>query len=281
MKKWLVGFVVAGVILVLGACNKELSKEEVIAGLEEHASEVENYHADIEIGVDIIDKSLDSTLQSSEAILRTDVNEKNMEGYGVVMGSANGSSTNSEYYFTKDKAYINANNQGWQKVPNQDQIRQDDTFYKNVVKIVTLIADKVEMTKQDDSYVFTFKGKDIDVYRAFEDPYSVSFTGIEQEEVEHDVKIVINAETFYIEELSNTLTGEKDNTAVIIDINHVYKNMNEMDKIEVPKEIIEEAALYKKGSKNLSWNLFLLLSLYMPKLHPKKTWYSISSTKFF
>ncbi|PGS49377.1 DUF6612 family protein [Bacillus sp. AFS041924] len=241
MKKWLVCFTLVWFIIVLGACNKELTKKEVIAKVEDHAHEVEDYHAVIKLGVEIVDNSSDKTLQSSKAILTTDLNEKNLEGYGLVESNSNGISTNSEYYFTKENTFINQNNQGWQVVPNQDQIIQDNTFYKNVFHIIPKIADKLVMTKQADSYVFTFKGKDLDVYRAFEDPYSVKFVGVEPEDVQQDITIVINSKTFYIEKLTNTLKGQKDNISITININHVYKKMNDIEKLKIPKKVIDEA----------------------------------------
>lgn len=241
MKKRLLLLCIVGVVLILGACNKELSKEEVIAELKDREQEVEKYHADIDLGVEIVNTEQKSTVESSKALLKTDLNEKAMEGYGVVEEETNGNKASSEYYFKGEEAYLNANNQGWMMVPNPDVLNQDGTFYKNLVKLISEIEEKLEIDREGDSYIFTFKGKDLDVYRAFEDPYSVSFTGIKPEDVVHDISIKINAETFYIEHLQNTLTGEQGPMQVKVLIDHQYEKMNEIDEIEIPAEVLEQA----------------------------------------
>ncbi len=241
MKKWWLLLCTLSVILLLGACNKELSKEEVIAELKDREQEVEKYHADIDLGVEIVNTEQKSTLESSRALLKTDLNEKKLEGHGIVQEETNGNKASSEYYFKGEEAYLNANNQGWMMVPNPDVLNQDGTFYKNLVKLITAIEDKVEIDREGDSYILTFKGKDLDVYRAFEDPYSVSFTGIKPEDVVHDITIRINTETFYIERLQNTLTGEQGPMQVIVTIDHQYEKMNEIDEIEIPAEVKQQA----------------------------------------
>lgn len=238
MKKVTLFFITIILLIVLGACSKDLTKEELISEMNEQADEVENYHT-------IIDFEVEATSGDEEnksiAKTDTDVIESTDELAGTVTSEQAGEQMNMEFYLTKDDAIANMDGTGWESVPNEpDQILDDKAYYKHIRKMIDTIRDDLDMELKDDAYVLTFKGKSQDVFDAFEGPYHLSVNGIGEDEMEHDVIIKINKETFHIEHVENILTGESNQGKLVISVKHDYSDIGDIKSIKIPEEITEK-----------------------------------------
>ena len=54
--------------------------------------------------------------------------------------------------------------------------------------------------------------------------------------------VSIDKETLLIQEVTNELSGVQDGHDLVMTIHHTYKNMNEMNDISIPQEIIDSAS---------------------------------------
>jgi len=240
MKKALL-FILSSILLfVLGACSKELSKEEVISEMNDHADEVENYHTLVDFEVTAVNGDEEN---KSVAKTETDVMESTNEIAGTVNSKQGDVKTTVEYYITKDYAVGYMEGSGWQQIPNEpNQFLDEKAYYNEIRKMVDSIRNDLEMELKDDQYVFTFQGMSQDIYDAFESPYHLQVTGVDEDEMDHDVIIKVNQDTFYIEHVENILTGESDQGKLTISIKHNYTDFGNIESIEIPDDVMDEIA---------------------------------------
>lgn len=236
-------FIFAVIFTACGS-NQSLSNEEIISKLENHADEVDSYHAEININVDLFEDG--DAIQNSSASLKVDMIESTMESSGEIIEESDGAQMKTLYYSTEGATYANMNDEGWQDFTAQQQIfQQNDSTYPALVKLILDIKDEdgITFTDDGDHYVLSFNDKSQVVFEAFEAPYSLSVVGFDSAEMEHDLNIYINQDTFYINHLQYTVTGEHENYVIEMGIDHKYENMNGITEIEIPQEVIDEASM--------------------------------------
>lgn len=225
------------IALILAACGSE-SKEDVIDSVKEHMDEVESYETELDLDItvsvdgDVFDQGLSH--------LKVAMNEKTLENSGV----ATQEDQKIEYYSTKDATYAQVNDMGWEDATAQeDQYKVLESDYKSVAQVLVDLKDveDLEMEKEDDTFVFTFTGKSEDVFKAMEPPYNLEVEGAEIKDIEHDLTIIVDSETYYIEEINSDMSVEVESEKLEIVIAHSYNKFNEIDEVEIPEEVIAEA----------------------------------------
>lgn len=242
MKKIFLSTICLSLLLVFG-CEKSLSNEQVVSGIQENASTVENYQALINLSLSITNQESGEVIQESLSESDIVINEETLDTYGTINESAADESLTQEYYSVEDKAYLNLNDQGWMDMSNQQEVlfQNTGTTYPNIVPIVESISKIGEFTENEEAYIYTFQGTNADLYTSFEAPYSLNFGMVSPDEVEQDVKVSIDKETLLIKEVSNELSGVQDGHDLLMNIHHTYNNMNQMTDITIPQEIIDSA----------------------------------------
>lgn len=231
-------------LVFLFGCERSLSEEEVVSGVSENESAVENYRALIDLSISVTNQESGDVIQESMSKSDIVINEQTLDTYGTINESAAGESLTQEYYSVDDKAYLNLNDQGWMDMSNQQEalFQSTGTTYPNLVPIVEVISNIGELTENEDEYVYTFQGINADLYSSFESPYSLNFGSLSPEEVEQKVMVSIDKETLLIQDVTNELSGVQDGHDLVMTIHHTYKNMNEMNDISIPQEIIDSAS---------------------------------------
>lgn len=242
MKKGALSSVLIATFLVVG-CEQSLSSEEVVTEVKANQESVENYQALIELAVSITKQESGEILQESNSDTDIVFNEINLDNYGTLTASDGTNTMTQEHYSIGDQAYLNLNDQGWMDVSAQQEalFQNTGTTYEQLLPIVEAIDTVGEMTEDDDSYIYSFQGVSEELYSALETPYSLSFGTVPPNEVEHETTLVIDKETLIIEELNSKLSGEQEGHELLMNIKHVYDNMNEMNDMTIPQEVIDAA----------------------------------------
>src|SRR5699024_2012709 len=65
--------------------------------------------------------------------------------------------------------------------------------------------------------------------------------GADIEDLEHDFTIVVDRETYFIEEIQSDMSVEVDNEKLAIAIAHTYDKINDIEDIEIPEEVLAAA----------------------------------------
>lgn len=231
-------------LVFLFGCERSLSEEEVVSGVSENESAVENYRALIDLSISVTNQESGDVIQESMSKSDIVINEQSLDTYGTINESASSESLTQKYYSVDDKAYLNLNDQGWMDISSQQEalFQSTGTTYPNLIPIVKAISNIGELTENEAEYVYTFQGINADLYSSFESPYSLNFGSLSPEEVEQKVMVSIDKETLLIKEVTNKLSGVQDGHNLMMTIHHIYKNMNEMNDISIPQEIIDSAS---------------------------------------
>lgn len=242
MKKGVLGTALM-ISLVLAGCSQSLSSEEVVNEVSANQENVENYHAVIDLGISGTDQASGEVFQDTLTNMDVVINEDTMDTYGKITVEDVAFDAIQEYYAVGEEAYVKMNEGVWQDVSNQKEtlFENDQTLYPNLVPIVEAISTAGEMTEEDNAYVYTFQGTNDELYAAFETPYSISFGTVPTNQVEQNARVSINKDTLLIEEISNQLTGALQGQELVITIHQVYENMNEMNDISIPQEVVDAA----------------------------------------
>ncbi len=221
--------------LVLAACGSE-SKEDVIDSIEEKADEVEKYYMETTLDVTGFDAD-DNVVDESTGELHVYIDESTGESSGEMIQD----SQIIEYYSTNEATYAQMDDSGWEDMAGaEEQFDQSDTEYGDVAQIIIDLKDDedFEMEAEDDTFTFTFEGKSEDVYNALENPYSLTFTGLDVEDIEQELTITVDSETYHIEHLQAKLVAEKDGEKLEMNIDHVYEQINDIDDISIPEDVV-------------------------------------------
>ncbi len=243
LKKHLVFILTLGFIFIIAACNSDqsLSKEEVIQEMKQQIDKVESYQTGATISVVLTDVSSENIIESDEGVIQADVIETTFESTGESIDNFE----SKKHYATNEAIYIQMNDEPWKEGSDQDILFNDSfSFYEEVAQILIDLEDEkdLQMEIKEDTYTFTFTGKSASIYEAFEDPYFLSLTGATPNEMEQDMTIIVDRETFYLKQVKNSFTVEKEGVELVISIDQTYEKVNDIDDIGIPNDVIEEAS---------------------------------------
>lgn len=230
------------VSLLLAGCGTALSAEEVASRVAEKAAEVQTYRADIQFDIYAESLNSDEILLDSKTAMEMTMNEETLDNYGTVNVDSMGETVRQAYYSISDQAFMNVNDMGWQDVSDMQSafFQNEGTLYEALVPIIRELAEEAEMTVEDGSYVFSFKGTDAELFEAFALPYQLQAGDIPPEEMQQQVVAKVDQETFFIQSIDNLLTGEGSNR-VHFYLSHRYEDINDVGEFVIPAEVMETA----------------------------------------
>lgn len=242
MRKTIMTTLTATIALTLGACG-DLDQDEVMEEVYEHNDEVESYHTLWELDVEVHDER---SVDESTAKMDLDVVESDNAMKGTMAEGDDETGSPNEYYITNDTTYENEKGWGWDSYPNDemgiDDVHDDLSIAYN--KIATMLHDieyDVDMETDDDFYIFSFDGSSQDVFEAQDEPYNLEVTGFNDDDINQDLTMKVNKDTFDIENIENTITAENYGGELEMHIEHAFSDINEVDPIDVPEKVKNEA----------------------------------------
>jgi len=269
LKKYLYLLLSLLLIAILTACGKN-SKEEVIEQLENQVDQVETYYTEATVDITMTTPNDDAN-DHSRASSTSYVNEQTNESSGVLMEDEQ----RTDYYSTEDTTYAKINDNTWEDMTTQEEkFKSSDTTYPNVAHILIDLKEheELEMEEQDEKYIFTFAGKSEAVYQAFERPYSLTIEGAAPKDVTQDVQITVDRESYFIENVQNNLSVEIEGHSFEMEIIQTYNQINSIDDIEIPQEVIDEAESTEESTTTIDENVASELSSIQDKMDDVKSY---------
>ncbi|HLR03009.1 MAG TPA: DUF6612 family protein [Virgibacillus sp.] len=228
--------------IFLGACSeKDLDQDEVMEKVKDTIDDVESYHTEWDVAMEMDDLEMDQTEHSS-VNMDIDAIESSNELRQTVEESDDANQSVVEYYMIEDTMYVNDNDSGWvNESINTIDIQENLTLsYKKIATLLEEIEDELEMETDDDHYILTFKGSSQNVFDAQDEPYSLEVTGFDEDGVNQDLKIKVDKENLYIMNVENTVTAKNNQNELEMKIVQDFSDINAIDEIELPEEIEEE-----------------------------------------
>lgn len=228
--------------IFLGACSeKDLDQDEVMEKVKDTIDDVESYHTEWDVAMEMDDLEMDQT-EHSNVNMDIDAIESSNELRQTVEESDDANQSVVEYYMIEDTMYVNDNDSGWvNESINTIDIQENLTLsYKKIATLLEEIEDELEMETDDDHYILTFKGSSQNVFDAQDEPYSLEVTGFDEDGVNQDLKIKVDKENLYIMNVENTVTAKNNQNELEMKIVQDFSDINAIDEIELPEEIEEE-----------------------------------------
>lgn len=143
----------------------------------------------------------------------------------------------SELYLADEKVYINSLEEGWNLVDmdvNEYLSTQDYMVDQQVIENLK----NAEMTKENDQYVFTFKGNSKEEFEKI-DP-SMQKDQLEGMDIsEFELKYHYNAKTFRVEEVNVKFLAYNNEADMNVNMNTTFTKINETE-VRVPENLPEE-----------------------------------------
>src|SRR5699024_2666314 len=247
VKKNILISVIVLVGLILGACtDKALEVTDVVDKIEEHSDDVESYHSLTEFNVEM-DLEADSLSESSYMNMDVEIDEAANTIHAQILEENNGQKSTQELYRGDDGiGYQTENDSEWFKFEVGEGVSVSDGFtssYDKIVAIISDVADVLEMEADDDHYILTFEGANTDVLKALEEPFNVEVSGVQDDDIIHDLMIIVTKEDYHITQLTDEIVGEveHDIRSMTIEIDQNYSDINDLDDIVVPDEVVNNA----------------------------------------
>lgn len=231
--------------LLLVACSptKNLSKDEITSQVLENEEKVQQYRTEINLNTSIEDMSDGVMTQDNKTYSDITINEATMDSFGEIHSESLQATLDEEYYSIDTHAFIKVNDAQWEDVSSQqaEYFHHTDSFYGNLTPVVEIMSKMGELEETSDSFVLTFSGQSVDVYQAFETPYNLQFGVVEPKDINQEVEVVIDKDSFFINSIQNTLNSELSGSDLTIFIKQAYDHSVSDDEFSIPQEVIDEA----------------------------------------
>lgn len=200
MYKQLSIFMLLFVTFILVACgDKELSREEVIEKIEENYEEVESYNTFSSFDIKMQDvngngeksyASMDVTIVEPVNEIRVKLEEKDDMNTSV-----------EEYYVTEDMLYSSPDGSTWDSTPYDEdyQVKESVSItYGHLFDVFETIENELEFSEEDDYYMFSFDDTSQTIFDALNEPYNAYVTGINEDEINHNVELKVDKDNFIL-----------------------------------------------------------------------------------
>lgn len=224
-------------LLFLIACSQEASEDEVIENVLNSPREVNQYSA--EFGIDTTDVA-----RSLSNDIKVDLTEEPVAKHQILTISEDDNERSIDTYRTDNEVYTQEADDPWVKREAAEEESLFEPSYRDVVSVLEDVIDYAEFDSEGGTYTFSYEGFEREIYEAFEGPFNILLGGadIADEDMSLDFTFEVNKSDFYIENLEYNLSVENETGNVDINIHADYDNINDVDEIEVPEEVIEEAS---------------------------------------
>lgn len=221
-----------------GETESAPDQEAIFAQTLEAAKDIDHYEVDLRMSIYV--ESATGIRDDFQARLAGQVNETTENGYLELTEEEAGQKNHTALYMDGQERFENLNDEGWTEGDTADNDWQ--TAYRNVAAVLEGL-EEAEVAEQGDYYEVAYSGNSIDVYNAFEYPYSLSLTGFDVEGDAHmEVTIMIDKNQYTINELSFVLEAEHEEASVKMEVNSDYASINSIDAVEIPEEVRLAAA---------------------------------------
>lgn len=221
--------------------DDEVDVDHWAENLEESTENLESYASDMYLDLEV-SIGPDAMSDRDEDWLTMYIVGDYEQGYSI---SENEEGVTQELYFEGDDIYL-VEEDGWNAYPDEGPVEYD-SGYHNLVASLIEIEDLLEAEESGDDIELHYEGNDPEVWDAFEEEFSLSIDGIDEEDITILVEATIDGETYHLEELLIDIVGEDTDEeiegemgSVTMFIETEFYDHNEVDLSEIEEEIEEE-----------------------------------------
>lgn len=238
MKNTKIMMVITFMTLFLVGCgnkNDNLNKEEVITRSQEQFNDLKAIRQNTEINI-MVDTEANQDHQTidleSEMIYDEDKNIEKI--YTKNKTTINDQVQALDFYKDSEGAYSNQGN-GWTEHISGESY---SSTYEPILKSFLEIANKMEMTENENQYEFNYTGKDGNLFRKAGAPYSMSYQGVSEDEIKLDISYWIDKESMLIHQTEVQTSAQMDeNNELKINAKTNFMDFNDVNNIEKPSGI--------------------------------------------
>lgn len=259
MKKesWRVsGYVSLGLLFFTAACSMSTEDEDkkreeaIIAQAIEQAELVNSYEIEGGVFNDITWEDgrmeytyyLFSAIETSEP-QRTHAHLEEKQGNGdteIILST-------EEIYEKGEDIYVNSDGKGWEKTSNSANYEYEMTEHEVAIRLLDRIENMegVNVEKTDETYEFSYYEADKTIYDIYKPTSSETVKGTTFVETgSPEVSLAIDQTDYTIREYTIKFFYEDEagsSAESVLTIEYHFDNINEIEDIEIPDEVIKEA----------------------------------------
>ncbi|WP_152657540.1 DUF6612 family protein [Oceanobacillus sp. CFH 90083] len=224
-------------LLFLIACSQEASEEEVVDNVLNSYRDVSQYAAEFSINT----SDLTGTVNYS---IEVNLTEDPAALHQISTIESDGEETSTDTYRVDNEIYTREADGPWVKREAEEDEALFSPSYRDIVSVLENVIDYAEFDSVGGTYTFSYNGFERDIYEAFEGPFNILVGGsdISDEDMTLDFSFEVNSADYYIENLEYNLTVENETGNVDINIQVNYNDINNMDEIEIPDDVVEQAS---------------------------------------
>ncbi|WP_080872959.1 DUF6612 family protein [Oceanobacillus timonensis] len=236
MKKLFVWLVIS-LSLFLVACSQDASEEEVTDNVLNSHHDVNQYSAEFNINTSDVTSTVNYNTEVS-------LTEEPASKHQVSTTETDGEETSIDTYRVDDEIYTQEADSPWVEREAEADEALFNPSYRDVVAVLENVIDYAAFDPEGNTYTFHYEGFERDIYEAFEGPFNILIGGsdIADEDMSLDFSFEVNKSDFNIEHVEYNLSVENETGNVDINILVDYDDINDVDELEIPEEVIEEAA---------------------------------------
>lgn len=234
------------VIILLSACGtqKHLDKKEVLKQASEAAEKLDSYSFDMLINMNVMD--METTMEGTGDLTH---NPDTMH-MTMSMGMP-GMSVDFEAYVQEEEAFMSMFGEWFTMDKEEMEFDSFDQLNKEEMEKLSGFEDQYVMTEEDDQYILTLSGEG-EEFSEIVEPYIESSSGSlpadpmlgEAQDIlvnSLDLEIGIDKESMIMKSQSVQADLEVDGEPMQLDGTITISNVNEVEPVEVPEEVRENA----------------------------------------
>lgn len=217
------------------ASNDKLDQNEVVEKVKEKEGKVKSVSQKLALTIEnrlpqlqnTISQDFESTyLYGNEGVM-THIHTKQIN-------QQNGMEQTLEFYKTPEEAYI-FDGQNWQKHTGDENY---NSTYKPVLDSFFEAAEKMEMTEEKETYLFQFKGKDEQVFKAVQPVFQINFNQADVSNLDLDIQFEIAKENMALTK-ANIGAANKMNEDQFSEIKGTmeFYDFDKTKEMEIPAEV--------------------------------------------
>lgn len=240
MKKIKIILFVIFISLLLSGCdtgesNDKLTKEEVLEKSRINFENLESLEQKSEIFLDFDLKDNKSTQTIDMNVTMKYDENKNIDNiYTRNQTIQDGNSRVFGFYKSSDGAFIN-DGTGWTEYNSPEDY---STTYKPTLDSFLDTANSMNMTETESTYEFKYTGKDGNIFRTAAKPYNINYRGIGDDNIQIDLKYVVNKENMFLLEADvKTKAVANPENKISINGRSIFSDFNSIKEINRPDKL--------------------------------------------
>lgn len=252
VKLFIVGL---GAASMLMACNNQSvevdsetndSEDEVqveVASTDTNDSDAEVSSGELQSNSEVADAAESVESYEADVLINAGIDDNNPEKLELYIRSITGddrqlhirAEDTDRTIHTDGKTYHN-NGTEWVDITGDVEFEQLHRItYSSAIDVFSELEERLEMTEDEDLFIYVFEGEGADVHELFEDFLGVSFGVVDTTNNHNEVTFQIDKDTHYITQIDFESSGEDSEGNFTLASVVKFLEFNNVDDIEAPE----------------------------------------------